>query len=67
MMDQIRLERLSLWEAEPLIRADVVSLICADLRTEGSGNQRFLLLPKTNRTVTEIEAARAFFVHDNIR
>jgi hypothetical protein len=35
-------------ENEPLIRADVVSLICADLRTEGCAKQRFLLLRKTN-------------------
>jgi hypothetical protein len=35
-------------EKEPLIYADFVSLICADLRTEGSVNQRFLLLRKTN-------------------
>jgi hypothetical protein len=35
-------------ENEPLIYADVVSLICADPRTEGSVNQRFLLLRKTN-------------------
>jgi hypothetical protein len=34
-------------EKEPLICADVVSLICADLRTEGSVNQRFLHLRKT--------------------
>jgi hypothetical protein len=31
---------------EPLICADDVSLICADLRTEGCVNQRFLLLRK---------------------
>ncbi len=35
-------------EKEPLIYADIVSLICADLRTEGSVNPRFLLLRKTN-------------------
>jgi hypothetical protein len=28
--------------------ADVVSLICADLRSEGSVNQRFLPLRNTN-------------------
>jgi hypothetical protein len=32
---------------EPLIRADLVPLICADLRTEGCVNQRFLLRGKT--------------------
>ena len=35
-------------EKEPLICADLVSLICADLRTEGSVNQRFLLLCNMN-------------------
>jgi hypothetical protein len=39
-------------EKEPLISAEVVSLICADLRTDGSVNQRSLLLRKTNRTIT---------------
>jgi hypothetical protein len=33
-------------EKEPPICADVVSLICADLWTEGSVNQRFLHLRK---------------------
>ena len=42
-------------EKEPLICADVVSLICADLRTEGCVNQRFLLLRKTNRTKKAFE------------
>jgi hypothetical protein len=31
---------------EPLICADVVSQICADLRTDGCVNQRFLLPPR---------------------
>jgi hypothetical protein len=37
-------------EKEPLICADIVSLICADRRTEGSANQRFLLLHNSNLT-----------------
>ena len=39
-------------EKEPLICADVVSLIGADLRTEGSVNQRFPLPGKTDWTMT---------------
>jgi hypothetical protein len=41
-------------EKEPLICADVGPQICADLRTEGGVNQRFLLLRKTNRTTTRL-------------
>ena len=43
-------------ENEPLICADVVSLICADLLTEGCVNQRFLhpLKRELNRYPTDL-------------